>query len=81
MKRVEAHRYLIAADELLEPLGFRRKMRNQEWRRVVDPNHTDWIHLHFGRAGINPSLRAPALRTTDFVTTSGYPSFKLSIAR
>lgn len=46
--------YLEAADTVLGPIGFKRKKKEHEWRRVADRD-TDWIHLNFGLGVVNPS--------------------------
>jgi hypothetical protein len=48
--------FLAAMDGLLQPLGFTRRIRSQEWRSADDPLNVRWVHLNFGLGLVNPSL-------------------------
>jgi len=61
MNATERAPYLEACDAALVPLGFKRKKKEQEWRRTVGSD-IEWFHLNFGLAVINPSF---GVRFTD----------------
>ena len=56
MTPVEREAYLIALDEALLPLRFKRPRSSFEWKRRLDKFNSQSIHLNFGLAGINPSI-------------------------
>lgn len=56
MNPTERDSYLRAVDLVLNPLGFKRSKSSFEWKRKVDSQNSEWIHLNFGKAVINPSL-------------------------
>lgn len=47
---------LSVLDTTLEPLGFHRRKRTQEWTRSLDTLHKDIVHVNFGLAIINLSV-------------------------
>jgi hypothetical protein len=48
--------FLQAIDEVLLPLGFSRRKKDLEWRRITDGGDVEWVHCNFGLGVINPSL-------------------------
>jgi hypothetical protein len=54
MNAAERAPYLEAGDAVLLPLGFKRRKKDYEWRRVVGRD-TESLHLNFGLGVINPS--------------------------
>jgi hypothetical protein len=56
MRVSELQPYLTAGDEALQPAGFRRSARSQEWKKVCASTDLLWIHLNAGHAVLNPSL-------------------------
>lgn len=55
MQAKDAHRLIDAANDVLVPLGFKRRAKSQEWSKHSASDRI-WVHLNFGKAMINPSF-------------------------
>jgi len=79
MNRAERIPYLDAGDSVLTPLGFRRKKRDQEWRRTIDGESVEWVHLNFGLSVINPSFGVHYAELDRLIRDNGNASWGTSI--
>ena len=48
--------FLCDVDRLLESQGFRRRRKDQQWRRQLDADNELWVHINFGKVVVNPSV-------------------------
>src|SRR5262249_50598927 len=55
-RAADIERFVAALDPTLEPFGFRRRKKAQEWSRKYDHQNRDYIHINFGLAVVNPSI-------------------------
>ena len=62
MRSEQIARLLDGVDALLLPLGFSRRGREREWRKMVGDSTESWIHVNIGKAVVNPSV---GVRYTD----------------
>ena len=48
--------FIIATDNALMPVGFKRTKTSLEWKRKSGQFDVQWVHLNFGLGVINPSI-------------------------
>jgi hypothetical protein len=56
MNKTERQPFFDAVENVLNPLGFKKRKADFEWNRKIDNLNKEWIHLNFGRGLITPSF-------------------------